>query len=398
MKKQLPLTVAILSVAFFQMSMVALAPIVSAITHTFPGVSALAVQLATTFLNLVLVITAVFAGPISARLGRRTMTVVGMVLYVLVGIMGRFCSVGLWAVYLWSGLLGLGTGLFVPAISSLMLICYSPEEQQAVSGVESAAVNFGGMVLSILSGALAAGFWSNAYLCFVFAVIPMVLSLLFMPDRSREKNLQPPSAEKGDVPKGLPKEVWLGALQTFIFGILYFTFSTNISFLLGEKGYDATSLAGLVTGAFMLGGVVCGLLFKWFAGVFRRFTPTAAYLLLAISYFALTFSHNTAAILLCSFVGGGSLSFIFPYLLITAGGTASAEANVAASSMIVCVAPNFGSFLSPVILTNLTNIFSNWADSRFLLAAVLAFVGAGVLALCQLRKSGKSHPPKRMYS
>lgn len=91
-----------------------LAPVVSAVVDAFPGTSALAAQMATTFLNLVLVGVALLSGTISRHFGRRKMCAGGMLLFALAGICGAFFTVGLWAVFVWSAFLGAGTGLFVP--------------------------------------------------------------------------------------------------------------------------------------------------------------------------------------------------------------------------------------------------------------------------------------------
>lgn len=70
-KKMLVLTM--LCISLFQMGMVGLAPVVSAVVDAFPGTSALAAQMATTFLNLVLVGVALLSGTISRHFGRRKM-------------------------------------------------------------------------------------------------------------------------------------------------------------------------------------------------------------------------------------------------------------------------------------------------------------------------------------
>ena len=164
-KKLLVLT--ILCVSMFQMGMVGLAPVISSVREAFPGTSALMAQLAATFLNLILVLFALLSGNISRRIGRRMMCAVGMGLFTLTGLCGTFLTVGLWAVFLWSGFLGAGTGLFVPAISSMMIDYLEDKERSAVAGVQTAFVNPGGMLLSFLAGILAVTRWTNAYLVFL---------------------------------------------------------------------------------------------------------------------------------------------------------------------------------------------------------------------------------------
>ena len=387
--KNTKITAAILAVSMFQMAMVALAPVVSAMTDAFPGVTDLAVQLATTFLNLVLVIVALLAGRIAKVIGRRMMAVIGMGLFVLTAFLGRFCSTALWTVYVWSGLLGAGTGLFVPAVASMMLIFYEEEERQVVAGLQTSFVNLGGVVLSLVSGWLAAKLWSNAYLTFALAIPALIMSLRFMPGIEAEREKE--HTESGEAGKRLPARVWLAALQTCVFAVCYFAYSTNISYLLGEKGFDPTAMAGVATACFMLGGVVCGVLLAKTMKIFRGFTPALAFILVALSYVVLFSAKNIVVLCAASVVGGGSLSFIFPYLVLTVGGSVEPAQSVAATSMIISVAPNLGSFISPVIITNLAAVlFGDAASCRFLFAAILAVLLAGVLIAAQLVKKKKA--------
>ena len=379
-----PLIVTMLLVSMFQMGMVALAPVVASITTAFPGTSQTVAQLAMTFLCLVLVIFALFSGAIARRFGRRFMCAAGMLLTALAGIFGALFTVGLWAAYLWSAFLGAGTGLFVPAVSSMMIDYLDGDERSRVAGIQTAFVNLGGMLLSFFSGVLAAQRWCNAYLVFLAAAPVFVLSLKCIPAEERR-----PAAEGGQPRGKIPAAVWLAALQTFLFAVLYFAFSTNISLLIVERRLGGTSLSGTATSVFMLGGCLFGFIFTPVMRTCKRATPSVAFLLVAASYLLVYFTGSVPALMVAAFVGGGSLSLIFPYFLIAIAGQVDPSVSVISSSLILSVGPNFGSFVSPMILTNLSNaLFGPVVAARFLLAAVAAIVLAAVLLLLQLRKKG----------
>ena len=106
-----------------------------------------------------------------------------------------------------------------------MLIDYLDDgERSAVAGLQTAFVNLGGMALSFLAGLRAGTVWSNAYLVFLAAVPVFFLCLCGLP---REK-AAPGKADRGWRSGKLPRAVWLAALQTFLFAVIYFAFSTNI--------------------------------------------------------------------------------------------------------------------------------------------------------------------------
>lgn len=381
-----PLIITMLLVSLFQMGMVALSPVVASITTAFPGTSQTMAQLAMTFLCLVLVVFALFSGAIAQRFGRRFMCAAGMLLCTVAGLCGTFFTVGLWAVYLWSAFLGAGTGLFVPAVSSMMIDYLGDDERSKVAGLQTAFVNLGGMLLSFFSGILATQRWCNAYLVFLAAAPVLVLSLKYIPAETKREKVK----AAADQPKSkIPAAVWLAALQTFLFAILYFAFSTNVSLLISERALGGTSLSGTATSVFMLGGCLFGFIFNKVMRTCKGATPSVAFLLVAASYLLIYFTDSVGALMIGAFVGGGSLSLIFPYFLIAIAGKVDASVSVISSSLILSVGPNLGSFVSPMILTNLSNaVFGPVVAARFLLAAIAAIVMAVLLFLLQLRKKG----------
>ncbi len=379
------LIAAILLMSLFQMGMVGLSPVIASITQAFPDISELTVQLAATFLNLVLVVVAVFSGVISRTFGRRWMTVTGLALFVTAGVCGTLFSVSIAAVYAWSAMLGAGTGLFVPVANSLMMDYLDEDERAGIAGWQTASVNIGGVLFSLGAGLLASGVWSRAYLMYVLALPAALFCLRALPKKRDERT-------DGEKPAGAmpPAPVWLAALCTTLFAVLYFVFSTNCSLLAAEKGLSATTASGVLSACFMLGGVVFGLVFSRALRLCGRALPAAAFLLLALSYGAVCVFDALPALMLAAMVGGGSLSLIFPYYVVTIAGRVEPAASVLSASLIVCIGPNFGSFVSPMIITNLAGLFGGRVTDRFLLAGALAALGGAAL-LVRARTAGKSN-------
>lgn len=375
----------ILCVSMFQMGMVALAPVVAALTQAFDGVSDLSAQVAMTFLNLVLVIVALFSGVISAKIGRRYMAVIAMILFSLVGVLAPHFSLNLIMVYFWSALLGTGIGLFVPAVSSMMMDFFDEEERSSVAGLQTAFVNIGGMILSFFAGILARGYWSRAYLVYLLALPVMFLAFFFLPKEERKAEKKK-AAEKNKA--GIPGAVWFATSVTFLFAVLYFAFSTNISLYLTESGFASTSLAGTATAVFMAGGCVCGFVFTKLFKLVGKLTPILAFVLLAVSYLLLYASHAMVILMIAAFIGGGSLSMIFPYYLVTIGSQVDPAVSVISSSLILSVGPNLGSFVSPMILSTLS--MGTTAASRFLTAAFLALILGAILAVITFKVQTRS--------
>jgi MFS family permease len=372
-KKSISIT--ILCVSLLQMGMVVLSPVLSSIAQVFPQVPQVAIQTAATFLNLILVITALFSGKITQLIGRKYTICLGMVLFLLVAFCGQFFTVNIGMVYLWSGLLGLGTGLFVPSASSMILDCFDGQERTTLAGRQTAAVNLGGVMLSLLSGLLARHIWNQAYLSFLLALPILILCLVALP-KETSKRKKPVTVTNHTKSKGLlPKSVWLCTLQAVLFGIVYFTFSTNAALLLSQRGWNNTTISGLYSAVFMLGGGIFGFCFDRIYALLKERTAVGAFLLVSFSFLGTGLISSLPVMMVCAFFGGGSLSMVFPYYLLRIGRATTPENSVLATSMIMSVGPNLGSFLSPIIITSLASLIPNAQPSaRFLVAAALAVI------------------------
>ncbi len=387
MKEKRTLILTIIAISMFQMGMVALSPVVSSITTAFPGTSAQTAQLAMTFLPLILVVFALLSSPISKRIGRRKMAIIGLLLTVFVGLAAPFLTLSIEIVFLWSGLLGAGGGLFIPVASSLMVDYFDDQGRQKVAGWQTAGVNLGGVLLSILAGLLAGLRWNCAYLVYLLAFPAILLCLRFLPKQD------PVQADTSNSKKrSIPGIVWSASLQTFLFAIIYFAFTTNISLLLVEKGQISTTIAGLATAIFMLGGCIFGFIFLHVLKLCKNLTVSAAFILLALSYLLIYVTDGLLPLMIGAFVGGGSLSLIFPYFVVSVGGKVDPSISVLSSSLILSVAPNLGSFVSPVIVNFITGLVGGTSvNAKFLVCAAIAILLAVIIPLINKLKPASAN-------
>lgn len=374
-KKKLSVTILVLSL--YQMGMVGISPIVQKLTAAFPDASELAAQLASTFPSLMMVAGALLAGEASLRLGRRKTALLGTGLVACAGAGGTLLCASLALVFVWAGLLGLGVGLFVPAANSMLVDRFAPEERGRITGLQSTFVNVGGVLLSLFAGLLAGVRWNLAFLVYLGALSGLVLGFRYLP---KEPKTPRPAGEKR---APLPAYALLGTAQTFLFAVVYFCFNTNAALLLAQRGLSSSALAGVATACFMAGGAVCGLLFQRVNRAAGAHMPSLALVLVAAGYVIIVGCRGMAAVCLGAMIAGGSLSFIFPYFVVHMGEHIPPESLVLSTSLIISVGPNLGSFVSPLILTNLAAYLGHDdVEFRLILAAAFALLLAAVLELC----------------
>lgn len=233
-KEQKKISIVVVTVSMFQMGMVALSPIISALGEAFPNASQLATQMTNTFLCLIMVFFAIFAGSISQRIGLRSMMIASMTLLLVASVGGCLMHSALWMVYFWSSLIGASIGLFVPAANSLMMDAYDDDARTRINSIQCMMVGVGGVVLSLLTGVLSSTHWNYAYLAFLLAVVPLAFAVRCMPTEAQlreivptEKQAAAAEANKGSY-RSVPSYVWIAALYTLLFAIIYFIFSTRL--------------------------------------------------------------------------------------------------------------------------------------------------------------------------
>ena len=135
--------------------------------------------------------------------------------------------------------------------------------------------------------------------------------------------------------------------------MIYIAIGTNISTHL--KGIGDTATAGIATAIQMTGGAIAGLFFNKLSAKLKDMIIVLAFIALFIGFTILNLGQ---AVLLLDFIGvfiaGLSLGMVFPQCIFSSSRCVDPSNSSTATSIIGCVAPGIGGFLSPLVLTNLT--------------------------------------------
>jgi len=87
------------------------------------------------------------------------------------------------------------------------------------------------------------------------------------------------------------------------------------------------------------------------------------------------------------FITGTSLSLIIPQCLFSVSNIVDPSNSSTATSIVACLAPGTGGFLSPVIFTNLTNLLGGESTNfRFQFVGFVSLVVGIVFVLDTLRR------------
>lgn len=319
------------------------------------------------------------------RLKRVLLT--GAIAISAVGILGYLFNSSIVLLYCWAGLLGVGFGTVLPTTSGVLAENYDEKERGSLMGIQSVFTNIGAMYLTYVGGWVAAIHWKLNYLVYLYALIPVIFGIIFLP------NDKPVKAEvSGDEKVGfgsLNKTTWVFGAITFLFMILYGVHSANISFFVMEKELGSPAVVGTIMAVCTLGGMLGGATFGAVNKIFKTYTFAAAFFLLAISLVITIKAPNITVLLIGALLCGCSISWDIPQSMLSITNTNRVEAAAVACS-VAHIGGQIGAFCSSLVMTNITSVFSQSVSVRYAItAAISAACGVIVILIIKAMKLDK---------
>lgn len=359
---------------FFYMCNNGVSAALAQIYGSFPACSLTAIQMMSMFPGIMTACSAAIQPWLLRTFSRKTLVISGLLLVGLAALGVQFFYSSLGLLFLWNGMLGVGSGGLAAPVSALLLRDASgPERYAANMGLWNASMSFGGIVIGIAGSLAAQRFsWPWCYGANLLALPAAVLCAIWLPETEAEKPTRAQEAPKSGrrlQPQGL------GAiLRAFLFGLLYFVVFPNLTLLLEENGVGSTSLSGIGIGVLMGGGMVMGGLYqKLPKGLRRNGMATAAALLCGGSLLLARSGQSRLGLLAGVFVDGMANSLMVPSL----SRRASAGGDLCIM-LTATAAPALASFLSPLLCNAVMGrLGRTLCADRFYLAAW----GAAALAM-----------------
>ena len=347
----------ILLIAFIQMAHLAIMPGIDRIaTEVFPERSLQEVQTAMSLPNIAALITGV-AAAMFVRYGlmsKRAMVLAGLVLVSLTGLSAVALNTRFWHLYLMNACLGAGMGIYLPNIQSIMFDNFDERKRRFLSGMQLAFNNGGGIVMSVAAGILVAFIWYGGHLVSLLALPVLAMAIVAIPKDERMR----PLAENGGARTKIPGGVYYFTLLIFVFMVMYNVAGMNISTHIVGGGIGSSATAGIATALMMAGGVIAGLSFPKVSQVLRDTIFPFSFVLLFVGFSLMNlFPSSLAATLAAMAICGAALSLYMPRCIFNVSNLTDPTNSATATMLIICIAPGGGSFLSPIVMTNLTMLF-----------------------------------------
>ena len=377
----------ILAIGIIQMPSLALISSIATIHETvFPMYSLGTIQTVMQLTNFVSpVLTIIMSFLISRHVvTKRFCVIVGLFLLGGVALFATTLNTQFWMLCTMCALLGIAHGLFVPVSASILFDNFNEDERRVLVGYQTSAINGGGILMSVLGGFLATQVWYGGWYALYLGLPVAVMAILFIPKVKKGDNRAADGKELTAEDRKFNVDMLFYVALIMVFSILYGVMGGNISSLISSQGVGTSATSGIITGISMAGGVTTGVLFGKISSKLDDQINATAYLLIAIGFTIIAFgSTSIVAIAIGAFIAGGSMSMIMPQCNFGISNRVTVATSAVGSMLGFSIAPGLGSFLSPVIMTNVTSaIFGPTAiKQRYFFTAGVALVLAIVVSL-----------------
>jgi len=338
-----------------------------------------AVQTAMSLTSIVSVITGVSSAML-IRFGifsKKTITVLGCASIALTGAASLVFNSAFWHLALFSTLIGTGMGIMIPTAQSIMFDNFDGHMRQFIAGIQSAFLNLGGIIMSTLGGFLTTIVWYGGYLTTLIAVPVVLVGMIFIP---KDKKIKP---GEGQTRTKLPRKVFFYCTLVFTLATIFNVGPMNISTHLSHGNIGDAATAGIATAVMMAGGVLMGFLFPKVSQLLGDRVLPLAFVVIAIGFTLLNLFHTSLIMTMAAmFLFGCGLSMMMPRCVFSVSNLTDPSNSSLATMMILCVAPGTGSFLSPIIMTNLTYALAGDSTRfRFQFTGVLCILIAAAITI-----------------
>lgn len=161
------LMVAILTLSLLTvMAGAAVAPALGVIQEYFSGESKMMVQLIISMPAVFIAVTNLFFEKLCRICRAKTLTLIGLGMYIVFG-----CGAGLFSniylVLVCRALVGVGVGIIMPMSTGLITYYFTRDKQDVLMGYSSAMNMLGGVVATLIAGALAMISWRMSFLVYL---------------------------------------------------------------------------------------------------------------------------------------------------------------------------------------------------------------------------------------
>ncbi len=377
------LKVSILSLSLLTvMAGAAMAPALGVIREYFSDEKTLFVQMIISMPAVFIFLTSFVFPKLAAEFRARTLLMIGLAFYTIGGsVAGVFNSI--WLVLLMRALVGVGVGMIMPLSTGLLAFYFSPQEQEGLMGWSSAMNNMGGVIATLISGALATVSWRISFLVYLMGLISIVLCAAFMPndkiqsdDREGDNEKQRGSADPSqNIPSAgqVFRSNYVYIIAMFLEMSTFFIYPANFAMVTARAGVIPEDLTAIIMAMMDLVAFFGGMLFVKVKAAAGGSTKFVAPILFVAGYVLLGVVGGWFGVLAGSVCVGFANGEGIPLIISEAS---KKMGRLAATTVmpLISAALYIAQFASPFIMSGVTAVAGDAVNLPYYWGAALAVI------------------------
>lgn len=335
-----------------------ISPALPAISEAFsdiPNINFL-IRLVLTLPALFIAIGAPIAGFIVDRFGRKPLLIISAVLYGIAGTSGYIVD-NIWLLLIGRGVLGLAVSGVMTTITTLIADYYKGEKRSAFLGIQGAFSGLGGVVFLSLGGVLADIGWRTPFLIYLlsFLLLPFLVTMIYEPQRTQQSTQ---TNEKASV--RLPWGLLIFAYLTMTMSqVIFYAIPVQLPFYLEDLVGATGAQSGLAIAGLSLFFSMASASYGWFdRRLDHHYAMLLGFLITGSGFVVISLASGWLILGIGLAAGGFGLGLVVPNLITwVASGVPEIVRGRALGG--ITTALFFGQFISPFIVTPLTQITSD---------------------------------------
>ncbi|WP_199522235.1 MFS transporter [Geodermatophilus marinus] len=350
---------------------VLLAPVLPRIQDAFagtPGVEALT-PVVLTAPALVIGLTAMIAGRIVDRVGRKRLLVGALVVYAVVGTAPVWLP-SLQLIVASRVLLGLTEAAIMTCCTTLLADYFSGSQRERYFGLQVVFTTVAATIFFGLGGALGAADWRTPVWLYAVSLPLALLAARYV--------WQPAPAARSGVLPPLPWRQLLAPVGVSLLGgLVFYVLIVELSFKLDAIGVESTGTIGAVSAIGSLGTACGAFVFGRVARLGPAVTVPAAFAFSGVGLLGLSMAGSVPAVVVFAVVTGFGNGLLLPSLLTWALGSLTFEQRGRGTGVWTS-AVFLGQFVCPLLVLALSDALSGLDSALLVLGVVAALAAVGV--------------------
>jgi MFS family permease len=386
-RKAGPMQAAILLVTgcFVGMIVALLGPTLPAMQRYFadtPGVDYL-VPVSSAAPMLAIAVTAVFAGILSDRVGRKRLLVVACLLYALAGTAPLYLD-SIYQIIASRFALGLLDAILVTVSTTLIGDYYQGEKRARLIALQTVVGAASAFICGTLGGVIGELGWRAPYALYAIGIPLAPLMMIYLWEPVRMAARRTPSRPAGDAaPPPLDRAIIATiAAIAILGGVIFLVIPVNTGYVCEAIGVTSTPQIGAAVGMSCLGLIAGGLAFGWLIGPRLNLSQqfALAFAVTGAGFLMVDIARSFPVLLAAAVVSGCGAGLLLPIMSAWAMRVLP-EARRGTGIGILQSCLSLGMFVSPLVTVSLSHIAGGVGPAIGVMGLTLAVMAPLTLAV-----------------